>query len=111
MFLFFVSSFVCSLSFAACFSVFFCSVITITVSATYSSITSATLKELWNLSDRRAFEEAVAAQGWTFTEEGKTVVIRAAAAAAEEQKNNNAAASAAAQCPSIEQMAKLITAA
>ena len=85
-------------------------VINITISSTYSSISTVALKELWNLSDKKAFEELVATNGWTLAEEGKTVVLRATPT-----KEAGAAAAAAAtqraEQPSIEQLAKLITAA
>ena len=82
--------------------------ITVTIAATYSTITSASLRELWNIqtADKKGFEEAVAAAGWTMAEEGKAVVIRATPGAA---SKDNAGAQRSEQ-PTMEQLAKLITA-
>lgn len=56
-------------------------------------------------SDKAAFESQVAAQGWTLSEEGKTVVIKATAA------NSDATPAQRTELPPMEALAKLITAA
>lgn len=87
--------------------------ITVTLAATYSTISSQSLKELWNLSEKKAFEEAVAAAGWSLIEDGKAVAIRAAPSAASAKEGSGANAAAGPQRteqPSMEQLAKLITA-
>jgi len=86
------------------------SFITTTISSTFSSLTTAQLKELWNLTEKKALEEAVQAQGWTFAEEGKTVVVKQAQQQQQNAKEETATSARSNDCPSIEQLAKLITA-
>lgn len=77
-----------------------------TVASTYSSITASQLKELWNATDKKVFEELVAAAGWTLADEGKTVVIRALPSAASKDVKPEAQRQ---EYPSMEQLAKLVT--